>query len=60
MALSVQMSRVSTLVTFCRWARSAGYQVGEMAGFSVVHPVHAAASWHYDVQDGYGLSLIHI
>lgn len=57
MALSRQMSRGSTLVTFCRWAQAQGYQVGEMHGFSVVHPVHAAGSWHYDKENGYGLAV---
>lgn len=56
MALSRQVSQVSTLAAFCRWAQGAGYAVGEMTGFSVVHPVHAVGSWHYDQQGGYGLA----
>lgn len=57
MALSKQMSRGSTLVAYCHWLQAEGYQVGEMHGFSVVHPVHAADSWHYDKENGYGLAV---
>lgn len=54
MALSKQMCCVSTLVEYVRWAQSAGYSIGEMYGFSTVHPVHAVGSWHYDSEGGFG------
>lgn len=52
MALGRQLSPVNTLVTFCLWAKRAGFKVGEMHGLSTVHPVHAVNSWHYDKDDG--------
>ena len=54
MALGTQLSPTQTLVTFCLWARRHGYSVGEMHGFSAVHPVHAAGSWHFDSDAGFG------
>lgn len=57
MALSKQMSRGSTLLGYVRELQAAGFRVGEMRGISVVHPVHAPDSWHYDEQDGFGLAV---
>ena len=54
MALGAQLSPTQTLVTFCLWARRHGYSVGEMHGFSAVHPVHAHRSWHFDSDGGFG------
>ncbi len=54
MALGTQRSPTQALVTFCLWARRNGYAVGEMHGFSAVHPVHTARSWHYDKDGAYG------
>lgn len=54
MALGKQVSPTQTLVTFCLWAQRNGYSVGEMHGFSTVHPVHTAGSWHFDSEHGFG------
>ncbi|GEK21409.1 hypothetical protein [Cellulomonas xylanilytica] len=54
MALGTQLSPTQTLVTFCLWARRHGYSVGEMHGFSAVHPVHTGGSWHFDQDGGFG------
>lgn len=54
MALGTQLSPTQTLVTFCLWARRHGYAVGEMHGFSAVHPVHTGGSWHFDQEGGFG------
>ena len=54
MALGTQLSPTQTLVTFCLWARRHGYSVGEMHGFSAVHPVHTGGSWHFDSDGGFG------
>ncbi|MDQ0372046.1 hypothetical protein [Cellulomonas humilata] len=54
MALGTQLSPTQTLVTFCLWARRHGYDVGEMHGFSAVHPVHTGGSWHFDSDAGFG------
>ena len=54
MALGAQLSPTQTLVTFCLWAHRHGYDVGEMHGFSAVHPVHAGGSWHFDSDGGFG------
>lgn len=54
MALGQQLSPTQTLVTFCLWARRHGYSVGEMHGFSAVHPVHTGGSWHFDQEGGFG------
>lgn len=54
MALGQQLSPTQTLVTFCLWARRNGYSVGEMHGFSAVHPVHTHGSWHFDTDGGFG------
>jgi hypothetical protein len=54
MALGQQLSPTQTLVTFCLWAQRNGYSVGEMHGFSAVHPVHTAGSWHFDSDGGFG------
>ena len=54
MALGTQLSPTQTLVTFCLWARRHGYDVGEMHGFSAVHPVHTGGSWHFDSDGGFG------
>lgn len=54
MALGAQLSPTQTLVTFCLWARRHGYSVGEMHGFSTVHPVHTGGSWHFDSDGGFG------
>jgi hypothetical protein len=54
MALGTQLSPTQTLVTFCLWAERHGYDVGEMHGFSAVHPVHTNGSWHFDSDGGFG------
>ncbi|NMR20977.1 hypothetical protein [Cellulomonas fimi] len=54
MALGQQLSPTQTLVTFALWAQRNGYAVGEMHGFSAVHPVHAQGSWHFDTDGGFG------
>ncbi|WP_456788370.1 hypothetical protein [Cellulomonas sp. P5_C5] len=54
MALGQQLSPTQTLVTFCLWARRHGYSVGEMHGFTAVHPVHTGGSWHFDQEGGFG------
>jgi hypothetical protein len=54
MALGEQLSPVKTLVTFCKWAARNGFDVGEMHGFSTVHDVHVAHSWHFDQENGFG------
>jgi hypothetical protein len=54
MALGAQLSPTQTLVTFCLWAVRQNFAVGEMAGFSAVHPVHAAGSWHFDRDGEFG------
>jgi hypothetical protein len=54
MALGTQLSPTQTLVTFCLWAQRHGYAVGEMHGFSAVHPVHANGSWHFDKDGVFG------
>jgi hypothetical protein len=54
MALGRQLSPTQTLVTFCLWARRNGYAVGEMHGFSDVHPVHTEHSWHFDSEGRFG------
>lgn len=56
MALGKQVAPVSSIVTFALWARRAGLSVGEMYGFSTVHKVHAAGSWHYDRSGDHGLA----
>ena len=54
MAMSKQVSPTQVLVTFCLWAKRAGYSVDEMHGFSTVHQVHGAGSFHYDSDGGFG------
>ena len=54
MALGTQLSPTQTLVTFCLWAQRNGFAVGEMHGFSAVHPVHTNGSWHFDDEGGFG------
>lgn len=54
MALGEQLSPTQTLVTFCLWAQRNGFAVGEMHGFSTVHPVHKEGSWHFDQEGRFG------
>lgn len=48
MGIGRQRSSSATLDAFLKWAKAAGYRIGEHPDHGGVHPVHAKGSWHYD------------